>query len=89
MAAPPPPAGLNYIAVIEPSLQDVFIAHSFMVLEVILLGCLFYFSRPTTRKKVVFQLNVFTLVLSIIVGILLDYEAVSINCSNHLVSPAL
>lgn len=76
---PPPPQGLNYLAVIKPSLQDIFIGQTFTVLEVILLGCLLYFSRSTTRRKLVFILNILTLLLSIVVGILLDYRAVSLR----------
>lgn len=73
---PPPPPGLNYIAPIQIAVRDLMIAHSFSVLLVALLIALLYFSTKRTRRQPIFLLNVFTILLALSVGGLIDYQTV-------------
>lgn len=72
-----PPPGTNYIAVIQPTLNGIFIAHSFTVILLPLVIALFYFSSPRSRRTPIFILNLITIILAIIVGVILDYRGVS------------
>ncbi|GJE96288.1 hypothetical protein PsYK624_124820 [Phanerochaete sordida] len=73
---PPPPLGLNYIAVIRIAVRDLLIAHSFSILLVSLLIALLYFSTRTSRRQPIFLLNVFTILLALSVGALIDYQTI-------------
>lgn len=76
-AIPPPlPEGLNYIASIRIAVRDLLIAHSFSVLLVALLVALLYFSTAQSRRRPLFLLNVFTILLALSVGALIDYQTV-------------
>ena len=73
---PPPPPGLNYIVPIKIAIRDLLIAHSFSILLVTLLIALLYFSTKRTRRNPVFLLNVFTVLLALAAGGLIDYQTV-------------
>lgn len=73
---PPPPPGLNYILPIKIAVRDLLIAHSFSILLVALLIALLYFSTQRSRRNPVFLLNVFTVLLALAVGGLIDYQTV-------------
>lgn len=55
---PPPPAGLNYIAAIRPSLNFILVLTPLGATLVPLVFTLFHFSSPQTRRHPVFILNV-------------------------------
>ncbi|KAJ8463622.1 hypothetical protein ONZ51_g10131 [Trametes cubensis] len=73
---PPPPPGLNYIAPIRIAVRDLLIAHSFSILLLSLLIALLYFSTRHSRRQPIFLLNVFTILLALAVGGLIDYQTV-------------
>ena len=73
---PPPPPGLNYIATSRIAVRDLLIAHSFSILLVALLVALLYFSTKNSRRQPIFLLNVFTIMLALAVGGLIDYQTV-------------
>ena len=73
---PPPPPGLNYIASTKIAVRDLLIAHSFTILLIALLVALLYFSTKRTRRQPIFLLNVFTILLALSVGGLIDYQTV-------------
>ena len=73
---PPPPAGLNYIPLIKIAVRDLLIAHSFSILLLALLVALLYFSTSRSRRQPIFLLNVFTILLALSVGALIDYQTV-------------
>ncbi|KAI0326460.1 hypothetical protein GY45DRAFT_109113 [Cubamyces sp. BRFM 1775] len=73
---PPPPPGLNYIAPIRIAVRDLLIAHSFSILLLSLLIALLYFSTRHTRRQPIFLLNVFTILLALSVGGLIDYQTI-------------
>ncbi|KAI0748372.1 hypothetical protein C8Q80DRAFT_1270791 [Daedaleopsis nitida] len=75
-APPPPPPGLNYIAPIRIAVRDLLIAHTFSVLLVALLIALLYFSTSWSRRHAIFWLNVFTILLALSVGGLIDYQTI-------------
>lgn len=72
----PPPPGLNYIAAIRIAVRDLLIAHTFSILLVSLLIALLYFSTKYSRRQPIFWLNVFTILLALSVGGLIDYQTV-------------
>ncbi len=74
---PPPPPGLNYIAPVRIAVRDLLIAHSFSIILVVLLAALLYFSTSRGRRRPIFLLNVFTILLALAVGGLIDYQTVS------------
>ena len=76
---PPPPPGLNYIAPIRIAVRDLLIAHSFSILLLSLLIALLYFSTRHSRRQPIFLLNVFTILLALAVGGLIDYQTVSLK----------
>ena len=76
MPPPPPPAGLNYIAPIKVAIRDLLITHSFSIILVALLVALLYFSTKRSRRQPIFLLNVFTILLALSVGGLVDYQTV-------------
>ncbi|KAH8825001.1 hypothetical protein DL96DRAFT_1682192 [Flagelloscypha sp. PMI_526] len=69
-----PPQGTNYISVIHSTLTGVFIAHSFLILLLPLVGALFYFSSRKSRTRPIFFLNLVAIALAFIAGVLLDYR---------------
>lgn len=71
-----PPPGTNYIAIIQPTLAGVPIAHSFTVVLIPLLIALLYLSTPRGRRKPIFILNVITISLAFTTGVLLDYRGI-------------
>ncbi|EKM56770.1 uncharacterized protein PHACADRAFT_254086 [Phanerochaete carnosa HHB-10118-sp] len=73
---PPPPPGLNYIAPLRIAVRDLLIAHSFSILLVSLLIALLYFSTKQSRRQPIFLLNVFTILLALSVGALIDYQTI-------------
>ncbi|KAH9885760.1 hypothetical protein C8Q73DRAFT_669351 [Cubamyces lactineus] len=73
---PPPPPGLNYIAPIRIAVRDLLIAHSFSILLLSLLIALLYFSTRHSRRQPIFLLNVFTILLALAVGGLIDYQTI-------------
>lgn len=73
---PPPPSGLNYIAPIRIAVRDLLIAHSFSILLLSLLIALLYFSTRHSRRQPIFLLNVFTILLALAVGGLIDYQTI-------------
>ncbi|KAI0365378.1 hypothetical protein BV20DRAFT_954357 [Pilatotrama ljubarskyi] len=75
-APPPPPPGLNYIAPIRVAVRDLLIAHTFSILLVALLIALLYFSTRRSRAHAIFWLNVFTILLALAVGGLIDYQTI-------------
>ena len=75
---PPPPPGLNYIAPIRIAVRDLIITHTFSILLVSLLIALLYFSTKHSRRQPIFLLNVFTILLALSVGGLIDYQTVSL-----------
>ena len=76
-APPPPPPGLVYVASTKIAVRDLLIAHSFSILLVSLLIALLYFSTSRSRRQPLFLLNVFTILLALSVGGLIDYQTVS------------
>lgn len=77
---PSPPAtspAPNLDALIQPSLNSIMIGHTFLTLLVPLLIALFYFSTPESRRRPIFILNVFAIMLAFTAGILIDALAVS------------
>ncbi|KAK0230493.1 hypothetical protein IW262DRAFT_1291603 [Armillaria fumosa] len=71
-----PLPGTNYIAIIQPTLAGVLIAHSFTVILIPLLTALLYLSTPRGRRKPIFILNVITISLAFTTGVLLDYRGI-------------
>ena len=67
---PPPPPGLNYIAAIQPSIVFLMIGTIWTGILLPLMVALFFFSSKDTRRKPIFILNVLSLLLGLIVGIL-------------------
>lgn len=52
------------------------VGHTFMILMLPLLAGLFYFSTRHSRRQPIFVLNVIAILLSIIIGILIDYYSI-------------
>lgn len=73
---PPPPPGMNYIAVIEPSLNMLIIGGAWTSALVPLLIALFLFSTATLRKTPTFILNVLSVLVGITAGIINYYVEV-------------
>ncbi|KIP03279.1 hypothetical protein PHLGIDRAFT_58069, partial [Phlebiopsis gigantea 11061_1 CR5-6] len=65
-----------YIAPIKIAVRDLLIAHSFSILLVALLIALLYFSTARSRRQPLFLLNVFTILLALSVGALIDYQTI-------------
>ncbi len=55
---PPPPAGLNYIAAIRPSLNFILVLTPLGAVLVPLILVLFFFSSPRSRRHPVFVFNI-------------------------------
>ncbi|KAF9455881.1 hypothetical protein BDZ94DRAFT_1241932 [Collybia nuda] len=66
---PPPPPGLTYIAVITPSLNLLIIGTVWAAALVPLLVLLFFLSNRGIRRQPIFLMNVFTVTMGIIIGI--------------------
>lgn len=81
---PPPPPGLNYIAPVRIAVRDLLIAHSFSIILVVLLAALLYFSTSRSRRRPIFLLNVFTILLALAVGGLIDYQTVRVCLLQYL-----
>lgn len=63
---PPPPAGLNYIAAIRPSLNFILVLTPLGAVLVPLIITLFFFSTPQSRRHPVFILNIFACLSGIV-----------------------
>ncbi|KII90344.1 hypothetical protein PLICRDRAFT_38849 [Plicaturopsis crispa FD-325 SS-3] len=70
---PPPPAGLNYTAVIGPSLSFLLLGTVFSSLLISIFIALLFFSDSKSRKRPIFVLNVLAVLLGVAEG------AVNIN----------
>ncbi|PFH46137.1 hypothetical protein AMATHDRAFT_8164 [Amanita thiersii Skay4041] len=68
-ASHPPPPGLNYIVVIQPSLGILIVALTGSAILVPLLVILFFFSTKCHRRKPIFVMNVISIILGLILGI--------------------
>ena len=73
---PTPPPGLNYIAIIQPSLNFLVIATLFSAMLVPILVALFLFSTPSLRTKPIFILNVISVLFGMVQGTLAIYGQV-------------
>jgi hypothetical protein len=67
---PPPPAGMNYIAAIKPSLTFIMVVTPLGSILVPIIVMLFVFSTAKSRSQWVFQLNVLACCLGIAEAIL-------------------
>ena len=76
-ALPTPPPGLNFIAVMEPSLNILLIGAILSSMLVPIIIVLFVFSNPALRRKPIFIFNALSLFVGIIHGILIIYGQVS------------
>ncbi|KAF7351322.1 hypothetical protein MSAN_01563700 [Mycena sanguinolenta] len=85
---PPPPAGLNYIASLEPSITLLMIGTVWSSMLIPLLIILFAFSSSSIRRRPLFGLNVTAVLLGIILGIINGYLAVTFH-PLHACSPLL
>ena len=63
---PPPPPGLTYIAVIQPSISLLIITVFFLGIFVPLLTALFLLSSRDLRRKPIFVLSVLIVILGIV-----------------------
>ncbi|KAK0186624.1 hypothetical protein F5146DRAFT_137695 [Armillaria mellea] len=70
---PAPPAGLNYLAAIRPSLNMLILGTAWSSAMVPLLLALFLFSSPKLRRTPIFILNVFSISMGICLGIMNYY----------------
>ena len=80
---PPPPPGLNYIAAIQPSIIFLMIGTIWTGILLPLMIALFFFSSKDTRRKPIFILNVLSMSLGFIVGIVNACSMVS-HLMRHL-----
>ncbi|KAK0461837.1 uncharacterized protein EV420DRAFT_1477556 [Desarmillaria tabescens] len=71
-----PPPGINYIAIVQPTLTSILIVHSFTAMLVPLLIALMYLSTLRGRRKPIFILNIITISLAFTTGVLLDYRGI-------------
>ncbi|KIJ57602.1 hypothetical protein HYDPIDRAFT_104062, partial [Hydnomerulius pinastri MD-312] len=69
-AIPPPPPGMNYLAVIDESLPFLMIGATMGAVLFAMLLALMFFSTPSMRLKPIFILNVITVWLGIVYTIL-------------------
>ncbi|KZT29552.1 hypothetical protein NEOLEDRAFT_1128332 [Neolentinus lepideus HHB14362 ss-1] len=83
-----PPPGTNFLDAIRPSLHDILVSHTFTVLYVPLFIALFWFSTESSRRQVSFVLNVISITLAFVVGVLVDVFAVSAILSPDKPPPA-
>ena len=86
LAPPPPPPGTNYLAAIAPSVHDLMVGHTFLMIIFTLFIAMLYFSSPPSRKKPIFLFTAATVVLALASGILLDYRAVRLSSIISLLS---
>ena len=70
ISPPPPPPGLNYIAIIKPSLTFLVIGCICTAMLVPITVILFFFSTPSLRRKPIFILNVMSILLGFTEGVL-------------------
>ena len=75
---PTPPQGLNFIAVIQPSLNILLIGTISSSMLVPITIVLFVFSTPPLRRKPIFILNALSLFVGIVQGALIIYGQVSL-----------
>ncbi|PBK77544.1 hypothetical protein ARMSODRAFT_1079546 [Armillaria solidipes] len=82
---PPPPAGLNYLAVIRPSLKLLLVCSAWSSALVPLLFALFLFSSRSLRRTPVFILNVVSIIMGLALGILSYYNMVTTILSPDII----
>ncbi|PFH46140.1 hypothetical protein AMATHDRAFT_156171 [Amanita thiersii Skay4041] len=85
-ALQPPPPGLNYISVVQPSLGILMVALTGTAVLFPLLVILFFFSTKSLRRKPIFVMNVISIILGLTLGIsftFIMYQAIT-NPSNLL-----
>lgn len=85
---PPPPPGLNYTALIIPNLDVLIINTVWASILIPLLVLLFFLSGPKIRRTPIFIMNVISVTLGIITGLLDVKLRVSrtIRCPSHCTS---
>ncbi|KAK0217024.1 hypothetical protein IW262DRAFT_165071 [Armillaria fumosa] len=83
---PAPPAGLNYLAVIHPSLNMLILGTSWSSAMVPLLFALFLFSSPKLRRTPIFILNVLSISMGLCLGITNYYMEVTAIMSPEITS---
>ena len=76
LSIPPPPPGLNYVAVIDPSLTLLMISLAGASMLIPIGIALFFFSNSTQRKRPVFILNVISVAAGLVQGVLSVYNQV-------------
>lgn len=74
-----PPAGLNFVAAIEPSLNLLMIGTVWSSFLVPIAIALFFFSTPALRRRPVFILNVVSVACGLVLGALNIYNEVSVS----------
>ncbi|KAF8466302.1 hypothetical protein JB92DRAFT_2021210 [Gautieria morchelliformis] len=66
----PPPAGVNYISSLSTSYTFVLISLPFSSILIPILLLIFFFSTPTSRKTLLFALNIIIVLLGMVEGVL-------------------
>ncbi|KAK0235302.1 hypothetical protein EDD85DRAFT_954849 [Armillaria nabsnona] len=74
---PAPPAGLNYLAAIRPSLNMLILGTAWSSAMVPLLFALFLFSSPKLRRTPIFILNVLSISMGLCLGIMNYYMEIT------------
>ncbi|PBK71345.1 hypothetical protein ARMSODRAFT_72742 [Armillaria solidipes] len=74
---PAPPAGLNYLAAIRPSLNMLILGTAWSSAMVPLLLALFLFSSPKLRRTPIFILNVLSISMGLCLGIMNYYMEIT------------
>ncbi|KAK0446448.1 uncharacterized protein EV420DRAFT_903006 [Desarmillaria tabescens] len=81
---PPPPAGLNYLAVIRPSLKLLLLTSAWSSVLIPLLFTLFLFSSKSLRRTPIFMLNVASIIMGLALGVLSYYNGLTTMLSPEL-----
>ncbi|KAK0245434.1 hypothetical protein EDD85DRAFT_943862 [Armillaria nabsnona] len=76
---PPPPPGLNYLAVIRPSLKLLLLCSAWSSVLIPLLFTLFSFSSKSLRRTPIFMLNVASIIMGLALGVLAYYHGMSVT----------
>ncbi|KAK0456868.1 hypothetical protein EV421DRAFT_1896066 [Armillaria borealis] len=81
---PPPPAGLNYLAVIRPSLKLLLLCSAWSSVLIPLLFTLFLFSSKSLRRTPILMLNVASIIMGPASGVLAYYHGVTTMLSPEM-----
>ncbi|KAG7450751.1 uncharacterized protein BT62DRAFT_533484 [Guyanagaster necrorhizus] len=84
---PPPASGLNYLAVIRPSLKLLLLCSAWSSALVSLLFALFLFSSRSLKRAPIFMLNVTSIITGLTLGVLDYYSGVTAILSPDLIIP--